>query len=212
MDTKKFCNLDEASLKELLHSMLKPSRFEHSLNVAAQARHLAIKYGAEPEKAYFAGLVHDICKGTEPEAQLELIKSGGITLDEDALKSPAVWHSAAGAVFIAKELAVTDGDIINAVRFHTTGRAGMSILEKTVYAADLTSRDRSYPDAEYVRSLAERDIDQCMAFSCKWILEDVTKRGLPAGKDTEALVNEYKNTKITLTKEDFEKGELKNGI
>lgn len=212
MDTKKFCTLDEEGVKALLRSLLKQSRYEHSLNVAQQARHLAVKYGAEPEKAYFAGLVHDICKGMSPEEQLKLIESGGIILDEDALKSPAVWHSAAGAVFIQKELGVTDEDIINAVRFHTTGRAGMSILEKVVYAADLTSADRSYPDAEYVRSLAERNLDQCMAFSCRWILEDVTKRGLPAGKDTEALVDEYKNIKITLTKKDFEKGELKNGI
>ena len=128
------------------------------------------------------------------------------------MKSPALWHSAAGAVYIREKLGVTDGDIINAVRYHTTGRAGMSLLEKVVYIADLTSADRSYPDAAYVRRLGEIDLDQCIAFSCRWIISDVTSRGLPAGRDTEALAEEYKNVKVKYTKADFEKGETVNGI
>lgn len=206
MDTKKFCNLGEEELKALVKSLVNSHRYEHSLNVAKRAEHLAKKYGADPEKAYFAGLVHDICKGMSGEEQLALMAQGGIVPDEDMLKSPAVWHSAAGSVYIQKQLAVADLDIINAVRYHTTGRAGMSLLEKVIYIADLTSDDRSYPDAAYVRRLGEISLEQCMAFSCRWIENDVKSRGLPPGKDTEALVKEYENIKITYTKDDFEKG------
>ncbi len=212
MNTKKYCSLEEGALKALLQSLMKQSRYEHSLNVSERAAFLAEKYGADIEKARFAGLVHDICKGMTGEAQLAIIKEGGISLDPDTIKSPALWHSIAGSVYIQKELSVTDEDIINAVRYHTTGRAGMTVLEKVVYIADLTGADRSYPDAGYVRRLAEISLEQCIAFSCRWILADVTSRGLPAGKDTENLVKEYENVKITYTKADFEKGETVNGI
>ena len=212
MNTKKYCSLEEGALKALLQSLMKQSRYEHSLNVSERAAFLAEKYGADIEKARFAGLVHDICKGMTGEAQLAIIKEGGISLDPDTIKSPALWHSIAGSVHIQKELSVTDEDIINAVRYHTTGRAGMTVLEKVVYIADLTGADRSYPDAGYVRRLAEISLEQCIAFSCRWILADVTSRGLPAGKDTENLVKEYENVKITYTKADFEKGETVNGI
>ena len=212
MDTKKYCRMDEDEIKALLRGMMKQSRYEHSLNVSERAAFLAKKYGANEEKARFAGLVHDICKGMPNERQLEIIEHAGITLDEDTMKSPALWHSIAGSVYIQKELGVMDSDIINAVRYHTTGRAGMSILEKVVYIADLTSADRSYPDAAYVRRLGEIDLDQCIAFSCRWIIADVTSRGLPAGRDTEALAEEYKNVKVKYTKADFEKGETVNGI
>lgn len=212
MNTKKYCSLEEGALKALLQSLMKQSRYEHSLNVSERAAFLAEKYGADIEKARFAGLVHDICKGMTGEAQLAIIKEGGISLDPDTIKSPALWHSIAGSVYIQKELSVTDEDVINAVRYHTTGRAGMTVLEKVVYIADLTGADRSYPDAGYVRRLAEISLEQCIAFSCRWILADVTSRGLPAGKDTENLVKEYENVKITYTKADFEKGETVNGI
>lgn len=212
MNTKKYCSFEEDALKALLQSLMKQSRYEHSLNVSERAAFLAEKYGADIEKARFAGLVHDICKGMTGEAQLAIIKEGGISLDPDTIKSPALWHSIAGSVYIQKELSVTDEDIINAVRYHTTGRAGMTVLEKVVYIADLTGADRSYPDAGYVRRLAEISLEQCIAFSCRWILADVTSRGLPAGKDTENLVKEYENVKITYTKADFEKGETVNGI
>lgn len=212
MNTKKYCSLEEGALKALLQSLMKQSRYEHSINVSERAAFLAEKYGADIEKARFAGLVHDICKGMTGEAQLAIIKEGGISLDPDTIKSPALWHSIAGSVYIQKELSVTDEDIINAVRYHTTGRAGMTVLEKVVYIADLTGADRSYPDAGYVRRLAEISLEQCIAFSCRWILADVTSRGLPAGKDTENLVKEYENVKITYTKADFEKGETVNGI
>ncbi len=211
-DMKKYCRMSEDEIKTLLKSIMKRSRYEHSLNVSERAAFLAERYGADAEKARFAGLVHDICKGLPNERQLEIIDRAGIALDADTVKSPALWHSIAGSVYIREELGVTDCDIINAVRYHTTGRAGMSILEKVVYIADLTSADRSYPDAAYVRRLAEVDLDQCIAFSCRWIIADVTSRGFPAGRDTEALAEEYKNVKVKYTKTDFEKGETVNGI
>lgn len=197
MDMKKFCRLSEDEIKTVLKSRMNEHRFEHSLNVAKRAVFLAEKNGADPEKAYFAGLIHDICKGIPKEEQLGIIKSEGILLDEDTLASPALWHSLAGAIYAEHELGVADKDVLNAIRYHTSGRGGMSILEKVIYMADLTSAERNYPDAEYTRNLTDKSLDEGIAYGVRWIAGDLERRGFPKGKDTEALLEEYKNIVIT---------------
>ena len=197
MDTKKFCRFSEEEIKAVLKGRMNEHRFEHSLNVAERAIFLAEKYGADPEKAGFAGLIHDVCKGIPNTEQLEIIKNEGIVLDEDTLASPALWHSIAGAVYSEHELGVSDEDVLNAIRYHTSGRGGMSILEKVVYMADLTSSERNYPDARYTRDLTDYSLDEGIAYGVRWIAGDLERRGFPKGKDTEALLEEYKNVIIT---------------
>ena len=197
MDTLEFCNLPEEELKSVLRSRMNEHRYAHSLNVAERAVVLAKKYGADIKKAEFAGLIHDICKGIPGEEQLLMIQKAGIELDEDTMKSPALWHSIAGAVYAEHELCVTDKDVLNAVRYHTSGRGNMSILEKVIYMADLTSAERNYPDAEYTRNLTDYSLDEGIAYGVRWIAGDLEKRGFPKGKDTEALLEEYKNVEIT---------------
>ena len=197
MDSLKFCSLSLEELKSVLKSRMNEHRYAHSLNVAERAVFLAEKYGADKEKAEFAGLIHDVCKGIPTEEQLAIIKNAGIELDEDTLKSPALWHSIAGAVYCEHELSVTDEDVLNAVRYHTSGRGNMSILEKVVYMADLTSAERNYPDADYTRDLTDDSLDEGIAYGVRWIAGDLEKRGFPKGKDTEALLEEYKNVEIT---------------
>ena len=197
MDTLKFSKFTEDEIKAVLKSRMNEHRFEHSLNVAERAVFLAEKYGADPEKARFAGLIHDCCKGIPAKEQLEIIKNVGTELDEDTLASPALWHSIAGAVYAEHEFGVTDEDVLNAVRYHTSGRGNMSILEKVVYMADLTSAERNYPDAEYTRNLTDKNLDEGIAYGVRWIAGDLEKRGLPKGKDTEALLKEYENIIIT---------------
>lgn len=197
METLEFCRLPEEELKSVLKSRMNEHRYAHSLNVAERAVFLAKKYGADQKKAEFAGLIHDICKGIPNEEQLSIIKNAGIELDEDTLKSPALWHSIAGAVYCEHELGVTDKDVLNAVRYHTSGRGKMSILEKVIYMADLTSAERNYPDAEYTRKLTDYNLDEGIAYGVRWIAGDLERRGFPKGKDTEALLEEYKNVLIT---------------
>ncbi|MBE6899573.1 MAG: HD domain-containing protein [Ruminococcaceae bacterium] len=197
METEKFCRFSEEEIKSVLKSRMNEHRYAHSINVAERAVFLAKKYGADPEKAGFAGLIHDICKGIPNEEQLSVIKSAGIKPDEDTLKSPALWHSIAGAIYAEHEIGVTDEDVLNAIRYHTSGRGNMSILEKVVYMADLTSAERNYPDAEYTRKLTDHSLDEGIAYGVRWIAGDLEKRGLPKGRDTEALLEEYKNVLIT---------------
>ncbi len=196
MDVLKFCGLTEDEIKTVLKQRMNEHRYAHSLNVAERAVFLAEKYGADPQKAYFAGLVHDICKGIPKEEQFAIIKNSGEDISSDVENSPNLWHSVAGAIYLEHEMNVKDKDVLNAVRYHTSGRAGMSILEKVIYMADLTSAERNYPDAEYTRSLTDKNLDMGIAYGIRWICTDLKNRGLDAGENSLALLEEYKNTVI----------------
>jgi len=84
------------TIRELLHK----KRFDHSLNVAQRAVELAKRYGEDEQKAYIAGILHDICKNMQPEEQLQWMKKSAIILDENLLEQPPVWHGFAGAEYI----------------------------------------------------------------------------------------------------------------
>ena len=204
-----FSDKSEDEIKALLKARMNAHRYEHSLNVAKRAVFLAERNGADSERAYFAGLVHDICKGVPLEEQRAVIEKAGIVLDEDTEKSPALWHAVAGSVYIQTELSVTDEDVIRAVRYHTTGRGGMSLLEKVLYMADLTSADRNYPDADYTRDLTDKSLAEGLAYGVRWLVNDLKSKGLPTGNDTAALFEEMKSVIIhDERKNDMESKEL----
>lgn len=189
---------------DLLRERLSEKRLRHSLLVAERALLLAPKFGADPGKAGFAGLVHDVCKCSTSAEQLQTAKAGGIILDSDAAASSALWHSAAGFVYLRDELGVTDADILSAVRYHTSGRGGMTPLEKTIYMADLTSDDRSYPASGWLRKLAEREPERALAYSIRWIVGDLREKGLPVTKESQDLLEEYKDAEAASPDEERE--------
>lgn len=163
------------TVKLLLEKRLSKKRFQHSLNVADEALKLAKKYGVDGKKAYFAGLVHDICKEDDnSELKRLMLKCENITNAE--LSSKSLWHGPAGACYIQEELGIDDRDIINAVRFHTIGRAGMSRLEEIVYLADLISIDRDYKDVEKMRKLAYSNFDKAMLEGVSFSITSVVKK------------------------------------
>lgn len=156
---------------------LTPSRFYHSLNVAYEAYRLAGIYKADREKAFTAGLLHDIMKDTPKQEQLKIITDDGIILTPTEKSSTKTWHQLSGAVYIKKYLGVKDEDIISAVRYHTTGRENMTLLEKVVYIADYISADRKYPGVERMREKAYRSLDEAMLEGLQFtVIENVKKR------------------------------------
>lgn len=148
--------------KRLLESRLTAERYRHSLCVADEARRLAKIYGFDADKMYLAGLLHDVTKNTSETEQLKLLSDSGIILSDIEKASPAVWHAMSGAAFIRDKLGITDDDIVSAVRYHTTGKSNMTLPQKIIYIADLTSADRAYPDVEEIRSTVDRDLDRAI--------------------------------------------------
>lgn len=148
----------------------------HSLNVADEAVRFAEKYGADVEKARLAGLLHDVTKETPNDLQLKIIEKGGIILTELERRSPKLWHSISGACYIRDELGIDDEDIFNAVLYHTTGRAGMSLLEKCIFLADFTSAERDYPDIDVIREHAENSLEEGMLYGIKFTITRLAGR------------------------------------
>lgn len=150
-------------IRRKLKKKLDPGRYEHTLGVAFTAAALAMCHGEDILTAELAGTLHDCAKyGTEAE-QLMRYRKSGQEPGREILLSPAVLHAKAGRVLAEKKYGVTDGDVLNAVEFHTTGRAGMSRLEKIVFIADYIEPGRTKAeDLPRIRRLAFTDLDACM--------------------------------------------------
>ena len=99
------------------------------------------------------------------------------TVCREELETRSLWHAVAGAYFIKTEFRIEDIDILNAVRFHTVGRAGMSLLEEIVYMGDLISADRDYKDVDKIRKLAYTDLNAAMLEAFAFSIKSVVKKG-----------------------------------
>lgn len=174
--------------KGIIRQMMGERRYNHCINVADEAARLAEKYGADIEKARVAGILHDITKEVDFEKQLQIIKSGDIILTDVEKRTNKLWHAISGSVYIQKELNIDDDDIINAIRYHTTGRAGMSLLEKVIFLADFTSCERDYPDVDVIREKAEISLEEGMLYGIQFTL---TRLVLNGGYISENAIDAY---------------------
>ncbi|MCI9273335.1 MAG: HD domain-containing protein [Clostridiales bacterium] len=177
--------------KEAVEPKLSQARWIHSLNVSKEAVKLAKKYGADPQKAEIAGLLHDIMKDTDPEEQLQILQQFGIILTNIELAAPKLWHAMSGAAYLAHCLGETDPDILNAVRYHTTARKGMSLLEKVIYIADFTSAERDYEGVEQMRKAAGQSLEKAMEEGLIFTIQDLSGRKLPVHPDTLDAYNDW---------------------
>lgn len=183
-------NFINEEIIELLREKLTPQRFEHSMCVAASARKLANKYGADAEKAYTAGVLHDIMKNETPAVQLKIMNDADIILNSAEKMNPKLWHAIAGEAFLRNNLKIEDEEILAAVRYHTTARVGMTMLEKVLYIADFISADRDYEGVEAMRSAAEKSLEEAMLEGLRFSLEELAKGGFAIHPDSVAAYNE----------------------
>ena len=186
---------------EEIKKKLSEYRFYHSLNVADEAKRLALKYGADPEKAYTAGLVHDIMKDTPKKEQLKLFEKYNIKLTPVELESPKTWHAMSGEAYLRNELNVTDEEILKAVRYHTTARAGMSLLEKVLYIADYTSAERNYDDVDVMREKAARSLEEAMLYGLQFTINEMVAEGRAVHPDSIHAYNEVAISENKVRKE-----------
>ncbi len=177
--------------KRLLRERLDDYRFLHSLNVAESAAVLARLYGGDEEKAYFAGLIHDIMKNATGEEQLQIMEKGDIILSRTEKNNPKLWHAMAGEAYLRTEAGITDKEILSAVRYHTTGKAGMSLLDKIVYIADYISAERNYPDVDVMRQLAlTNSLDEAALYALKYSFTSLSDKERLIHPDSVEYYNE----------------------
>lgn len=167
-------NTDE--IKAFLKKRLSKKRYIHSLNVADECIRLAELYSIDKNKAYYAGLLHDVCKEQPFAEQKEMVIKSQLDVERAEITSKPLWHAIAGAVYVRDVLGVSDRDTLNAIRFHTIAHAGMTRFEEIVYLADLISADRDYKDVGKMRKLAYYDIDNAMLEGLIYSVDSTMKK------------------------------------
>lgn len=155
-----------ASIKKIRKAMEKAQdakRYEHTLGVAYTAAALAMRYGESLKNAEIAGLLHDCAKCLSDEKRLAICEKHNISMNEIERKNPFLLHAKVGSYLAMEEYHIDDPDIINAILNHTTGRPGMSLLEKIIFVADYIEPNRKQaPNLAEVRRMAFEDLDQAL--------------------------------------------------
>ena len=153
--------VEEMRLK--LINELDEARYQHTLGVMYTAASMAMRYGEDIEKALIAGLLHDCAKCIPALDKAAMCEQHGIKISETEMKNLGLLHAKLGAFLAEKEYGVEDPDILMSIKSHTTGRPGMSLLEKIIYIADYMEPGRKeLPNMADVRKLAFEDIDKCL--------------------------------------------------
>ncbi|QOX62721.1 HD domain-containing protein [Anoxybacterium hadale] len=173
---------DKNLLIDYINSNMTEKRRIHTYAVAEEAVKLARRYGEDVEKAELAALFHDFFRGISVEELNGYVKAFG--LNHVYLNNNNLAHGKIAAIVMERDYHITDQDIINAVSFHTTGRAEMSLLEKIVYLADAIEPNRAYPGVNELRDLATKDLDKACLLSLNRNIEYIRSRGIYLDEDT----------------------------
>ncbi|MEY8352111.1 bis(5'-nucleosyl)-tetraphosphatase (symmetrical) YqeK [Lachnospiraceae bacterium 54-53] len=165
-------------IRSQLKGKLSPSRYEHTLSVSFICTALAMRYDCDLDKAELAGLLHDCAKHYGDEDIIKKCRKQDIPLTDDELKAPVVLHAKYGAWLAEHKYHLKDEEVINAIRWHTTGRPEMTLLEKIVFTADYIEprRDKA-ADLPLIRSLAFADLDECVYRILKGTLDYLERKG-----------------------------------
>jgi nicotinate-nucleotide adenylyltransferase len=163
-----------------LKTVLGERKFTHTLGVEKEAVRLCRLYGGNEEKARVAALLHDAAKNMPPDKKLAACKEYGIKLDSVLKSHPDLTHQFIGAKIAEHLFGITDGEILNAVKFHTTGRRNMSRLEKIIFVADCTEPYRSdYNGLTEIRAAADESLDRAFLVAIKFSIEHVKSKQQP---------------------------------
>lgn len=168
-------------LKKIRKSMeraLDAKRYEHTLGVEYTAAALAMCYGASIKNAQLAGLLHDCAKCLSDEKRLAICEKHNISINDIERRNPALLHAKVGSFLAMEEYHVTDPDVIHAILNHTTGRPGMSLLEKIIFIADYIEPGRNRAEnLDEIRQLAFVNLDTALLRILENILQYLEECG-----------------------------------
>lgn len=161
--------------EKLIRERLKPKRAEHSIRVAETAVLLAKQFGADPDKAYTAGLLHDYAKAVSENDLLVIAKKESLIRDVCEYMAPHLLHGPVGAWLLRTDGIIADEEVLQAVASHTIGHANMTLLEKIIFVADYIEPGRKTPGVEKVRKISYDNLDAgivaCLDGTISWLLQ-----------------------------------------
>ena len=176
-------NLDLNQLRACSYSMMRAKRIPHVMGVEEEAVKLAQRWGADPELARRAGILHDCTKYYELPEQLDICEEYGVRLDALEQKAVKLLHSKTGAC-IARGVFGQPDAVYDAIFWHTTGKADMTTLEKVLYIADYMEPNRDFDGVERLRHLAYTDLDKAMLLGVEMTIQEMQQRQVPIHKNT----------------------------
>ena len=186
-------NLPMEQLEAVVLRLLNPNRVNHVLGCRDTAVELAKRWGANETDAARAGLLHDITKALDGPLQLTLCREYGTILDEFGCKYPKTLHALTGSLVAERIFGETQA-VVSAICHHTTGKAGMTLLEKIIYVADYMEPCRNFPGVERLRELAFSDLDAALKLGLEMTLEHLKNLGdevSPASREALEFLNKH---------------------
>lgn len=185
-------------IERKLQDVLKKKRYTHTLGVRYTAAALAMCHGCSIEKAQMAGLLHDCAKGYSEEELLALATKYNLEISKAERKTPHLLHAKVGAYLAEHEYGVSEEEILNAIRFHTTGKPDMTVLEKIIFIADYIEPNRRMLDGlPQCRTLAFENLDMAMYQILKNTLEYLRRQdGMENIDETTQSAYEYYRKKV----------------
>ena len=176
-------------------SLLKHTRIPHVLGTEETAAKLALRWGADETAARRAALLHDCTKKLNREQHLALCRQYRIELDAEENRAEKLLHAVTGAA-VAENVFGEPEDVVSAIRWHTTGKADMSLLEKILYLADYIEPTRDFCDLTQLRRLAFEDLDQAMLLGLSMAVVDLEEKGMPVHSNS-VCARDYLKGKLT---------------
>lgn len=153
--------MDKDELMAAVRAGMPERRWQHVEGVILTSIVLADRFGADRDKAELAAILHDLAKYWPVERMKEAIQEEGadlLVLDYDK----ELWHAPAGAWAAVRDYGITDSEVLDAVRYHTSGRVGMTLLERVVCLADYMEPGRDFPGVDRIRELAQHDLNAAL--------------------------------------------------
>lgn len=184
--------MTEQKARRLAKKRLSAKRYQHTLNVRRMAVKLAKRWGADPEKAALAALLHDTAKELPREEMLQILNDNAIMAENAQNRPSPVWHGICAAILAQTQWGVEDEEVLSSIRCHTTGKPGMSLLDEIVFLADMTSAERDYPEVDYLRKLEKKDIHQAMREALEMNLHWLEESGKPVDEETRAALEDLR--------------------
>lgn len=184
--------MTEQKARRLAKKQLSAKRYQHTLNVRRMAVKLAKRWGADPEKAALAALLHDTAKELPREEMLQILNDNAIMAENAQNRPSPVWHGICAAILAQTQWGVEDAEVLSAIRCHTTGKPGMSLLDEIVFLADMTSAERDYPEVDYLRKLEKKDIHQAIREALEMNLHWLEESGKPVDEETRAALEDLR--------------------
>lgn len=179
-------------LRSSVQKVQDEKRFEHTIGVEYTAASLAMRYGVDIKSARIAGILHDCAKCLSDKKQLEICKKNKIAVTDVEKRNPFLLHAKVGAFLAHDKYEVTDENILDAICYHTTGRADMSDLEKIIFIADYIEPGRNKAaNLDVIRKTAFEDLNKAMIIILENTLGYLKKSGNEIDPMTEQTLNFY---------------------